>query len=624
MPSVQRLLEDRLATAIRAAFPEAAQARAVVMPVQDERFGDYQANGAMALAKRLGRKPRDVAAAIVAAADLADVADPPEIAGPGFINLRLSAGWLAGQLAGMLDDARLGVPCPGERRTIVVDYSAPNLAKEMHVGHLRSTIIGDALVRVLDFLGHTVIRQNHVGDWGTQFGMLTAHFYQETSGMDERTDVITSRQGAFIMDLEEFYRQAKRRFDEDPKFASVAREFVVRLQRGDLEVRRLWEQVKRISLWHCDQVYRRLGINFANEDFRGESAYNDVLADIIKALADKGLLTESQGAQCVFLKDAEGKPLFAAKDGSPLPLIVQKSDEGYLYATTDLAAVAFRTGNLPGTANPESEIRNPNSPRADRILYVTDARQSLHFRMMFAAARAAGFAPPEVSLEHVAFGMMMGSDNRPFKTREGGTVKLMDLLDEAERRALDLVTQKNDQDVAAERAEALSDDEKKDIARVVGIGALKYADLSQNRTKDYVFAWDKMLALDGNTAPYMQYACARINSIARRGGLDLAALMRGPASGEGFMLAEPAERRLALALLQFAETVETVADDCVPHVLCGYLYRLAGAFMGFYETCPVLKADEPLRTSRLALCGLTTKVIAKGLDLLGIATAERM
>ncbi|HUU11166.1 MAG TPA: arginine--tRNA ligase, partial [Phycisphaerae bacterium] len=253
-----------------------------------------------------------------------------------------------------------------------------------------------------------------------------------------------------------------------------------------------------------------------------------------------------------------------------------------------------------------------------------DARQGLHFRMVFAVARKAGFAPPAVSLEHVAFGTMLGADGRPFRTREGGTVKLMDLLDEAERRALDLVTQKNDQDVAAERAEALSDDEKKDIARVVGIGALKYADLSQNRTKDYVFAWDKMLALDGNTAPYMQYACARINSIARRGGLDLAALMRGPASGEGFMLAEPAERRLALALLQFAETVETVADDCVPHVLCGYLYRLAGAFMGFYETCPVLKADEPIRTSRLALCGLTVKVIAKGLDLLGIATAERM
>ena len=624
MPSVQRLLEDRLATAIRAAFPEAAQAPAVVMPVQDERFGDYQANGAMALAKRLGKRPRDVAAAIVAAADLADVADPPEIAGPGFINLRFSAAWLAGQLATMLDDARLGVPRPGDRRTIVVDYSAPNLAKEMHVGHLRSTIIGDALVRVLDFLGHTVIRQNHVGDWGTQFGMLVA--YVERQGLIQP---VAGAPGHFFVDkaledLEALYREAKRLFDTDPGFAQEARETVVKLQGGDPRTREIWQDFLLLSIGHCKKVYGRLGVLLTDADVRGESAYNDVLRDIVEDLRKKGLLAESQGAQCVFLNGPDGKPLFVNKDGSPMPLIVQKSDEGYLYATTDLAAVAFRTGNLPGTANPESEIRNPNSPRADRILYVTDARQSLHFRMMFAAARAAGFAPPEVSLEHVAFGMMMGSDNRPFKTREGGTVKLMDLLDEAERRALDLVTQKNDQDVAAERAEALSDDEKNDIARVVGIGALKYADLSQNRTKDYVFAWDKMLALDGNTAPYMQYACARINSIARRGGLDLAALMRGPASGEGFMLAEPAERRLALALLQFAETVETVADDCVPHVLCGYLYRLAGAFMGFYETCPVLKADEPLRTSRLALCGLTTKVIAKGLDLLGIATAERM
>jgi len=616
MTNVQRTLDDRLTAAIRAAFPDAADAPAIVMQAQDERFGDYQANGAMALAKRLGKKPRDVAAEIVAKADLAGMAETPKIAGPGFINITLSPDWLAARLAEMLTDQRLGVPSPARCQTIVVDYSAPNLAKEMHVGHLRSTIIGDALVRVLEFLGHTVIRQNHVGDWGTQIGMLVA--YIEREGLIQPVE---DWQEAFFSDkvlddLEALYRESKQMFDADDEFAREARETVVRLQGGDERTLNIWHCFLVVSVGHCRKVYERLGVLLTNDDIRGESAYNDVLPGIVEALTARGLLSESEGAQCVFLDE------FKAKDGSPLPLIVQKSDEGYLYATTDLAAIAFRTGNLPETANPSSEIRNPKSPRAKRVLYVVDARQSLHFRMVFAVARAAGFASEDVSLEHVGFGMMLGPDSRPFKTREGGTVKLMDLIDEAEKRARTLLEEK--QAELPEDQRTVSDTDKPEIARIVGIGALKYADLAQNRTKDYVFSWDKMLSLDGNTAPYMQYAFARIHSIARKGGLDLAEVAREPTPGEAFSLAEPAERRLAVALLQFPETVEAVAAECLPHVLCGYLYRLAGAFMGFYETCPVLKAEEPVRTSRLRLCALTAKVIEKGLGLLGIETAERM
>ena len=618
MANIQRRLDDRLTAAIRGVFPEAADAPAIVMQAQDERFGDYQANGAMALAKRLGKNPRDVAAEIVAAADLSGIAENVEIAGPGFINITLSPDWLAAQLAEVLADERLGVPSPAQRQTIVVDYSAPNLAKEMHVGHLRSTIIGDALVRVLEFLGHDVKRQNHVGDWGTQFGMLLEYMYKQFAAVGTlfqddsgRLQPIPDVSGAKpekaqaeaalidvgnklrLGDLELLYRKAKENFDKNAEFAESARQRVRLLQSGDSFTRAMWSMYTGSSVEHCRRLYRRLGVRLTDQDVRGESAYNEALPDVVEALKAKGLLTESQGARCVFLDE------FKAKDGSPLPLIVQKSDEGYLYATTDLAAVRYRVGEL----------------KANRILYVVDARQSLHFRMLFAVAKEAGFAPPGVSLEHVGFGMMLGPDNRPFKTREGGTVKLMDLIDEAEGRAFDLVTEKNPD---------LPEDDRRHIARVVGIGALKYADLAQNRTKDYVFSWNKMLSLDGNTAPYMQYAFARIHSIARKGGLDLADLVREPAADEGFTLAEPAERRLAVALLQFAETVETVAADCLPHVLCGYLYRLAGAFMGFYETCPVLKAEQAVRASRLRLCALTATVIKKGLGLLGIDTAERM
>ena len=602
MPNIRQLLDERVTAAIRGTFRGAADAPAIVMQAQDERFGDYQANGAMALAKRLGKNPRDVAAEILAAADLSDVAENVEIAGPGVINITLSPDWLAARLADVLTDERLGVPSPTEQQTIVVDYSAPNLAKEMHVGHLRSTIIGDALVRVLSFLDHNVIRQNHVGDWGMQVGMLVAYIRREDLIVfDGAGGAGAAFADVRLEDLEALYREAKLLLDADEEFRRECRETVVELHKGDPEILRYWDWFRLLSIGHCKKVYERLGVLLTDRDICGESAYKNVLADVVAELERRGLLAESQGAQCVFLDE------FKAKDGSPLPLIVQKSDEGYLYATTDLAAIRYRVGEL----------------KANRVLYVVDARQSLHFRMMFAVAKAAGFAPQDVGLEHVGFGMMLGPDNRPFKTREGGTVKLMDLIDEAEKRARTLLEEKQ-ADLPEDQREPLPEEEREHIARIVGIGALKYADLAQNRTKDYVFSWNKMLSLDGNTAPYMQYAFARIHSIARKGGIDLAEVAREPASSQGFSLAEAAERRLAVALLQFPETVEAVAADCVPHVLCGYMYRLAGAFMGFYETCPVLKADEPVRTSRLRLCALTARVIEKGLGLLGIETAERM
>ena len=610
MPNVQRILEERVTDAMRAAFP-GTDAPAVVVLSQDPKFGDYQANGAMALAKQLKRKARDVAAEIVARLNVSDLCEKPEIAGPGFINLRLRTAWVSDQLGKINPDDRLGVEPAARPETVVVDYSAPNLAKEMHVGHLRSTIIGDALVRMLEFARHPegkVIRQNHVGDWGTQFGMLVEFLL--VSG---RLQIVGSTvAGPTMKDLEEFYKRAKARFDEDPEFARRARDRVVLLQQGNLLTRMCWQWFVTDSMDYCQEVYARLGALLTREDVRGESAYNEVLPGIVETLREKRLLVESQGAQCVFLSDASGKPLFVSKDGDPLPLIVQKSDEGYLYATTDLAAIAFRTGNLPPPDNPQSAIRNPQSPRAGRILYVVDARQSLHFQMVFECARRAGFAPENVRLEHIAFGTMMGPDGRPFKTREGGTVKLMDLLDEAEKRAFDLVSAKSGD---------LSEDERKSIARIVGIGAVKYADLSQNRTSDYIFSWDKMLSLDGNTAPYMQYAYARIRSIFRKGGHEAEDHRK---YDKPIALTMPQEVALAKAILRFAEFLDRALEDYRPNVLAAYLYDLAGAFTAFYDACPVIQSEEPTRSERLKLCDLAARVIQQGLALLGIETAERM
>jgi arginyl-tRNA synthetase len=596
-------LERRLSVALEAAGAPAGRPAMVAQAGRPE-FGDYQANGIMTAAKRMKANPRELAQAVLAQADLGDLAESVQIAGPGFLNIRLRADWLAGRVSELLNDKeRLGVeqrppkePAwtapkgvleldrPAVREKVVVDYSGPNLAKEMHVGHLRSTIIGDALARVLDFIGYEVIRQNHVGDWGTQFGMLTAYMEQQTKLVHLDgfpVDVYILR------DLEEFYREAKQLFDTDPSFAQKARDYVVRLQSGDQQVSDVWNSFVHKSLIHAQKIYIRLGVLLTLADIRGESEYNEDLPGVVADLKTLGLLSDSQGAKCVFL------PEFSGQDGQPLPVIVQKSDGGYLYATTDMAAVRYRVNVL----------------KADRILYVTDSRQALHFQQVFAVARAAGFVPPEVSLEHVAFGTMMGPDRKPFKTRSGDTVKLMDLLDEAEARAYELVSQKSPE---------LPEDQRRAIARTVGIGAVKYADLSQNRASDYVFSWDKMLSLEGNTAPYMQYAYARIASIFRKGEHEAGG------TAAAVTIAEPAERLLALRLAQLAEVVSAVAADSTPHVLCGYLYDLAGAFMGFYESCPVLTAPQAVRSSRLRLCELTARTIQEGLRLLGIGVIEQM
>ena len=571
-------LEKRISAALTEATGSARPAPAIISPSAKPEFGDYQANGVMAAAKAARTNPRALAAKVLEKLDLSDLAEKVEIAGPGFLNITLRSDMLSRQASTAAQDDRLGVAAAERPQEIVVDYSAPNLAKEMHVGHLRSTIIGDALVGVLEFLGHTVIRQNHVGDWGTQFGMLLAHMDELSASADSE-----------LADLEEFYREAKKRFDEDAAFADKARQYVVRLQGGDADCRRNWQRFIAESMRHCEQVYSRLGVRLMAADVRGESAYNADLPAVVEDLRRAGLLTESQGAQCVFLEQ------FTGEDGKPLPIIVQKSDGGYLYATTDLAAMRYRANVL----------------HADRILYVMDHRQSLHLRQLFDLSRKAGFISPDVPLEHVAFGTMQGEDGRPFRTRAGGTIKLIDLLDEAERRAMDVVRAKSPE-MPVEHATR--------IARVVGIGAVKYADLSMDRISDYKFSYDKMLSLAGNTAPYMQYAYARVRSIFRKGAEDAAAMDDVPIN-----VIEPAERELVKRLLRLEEVLQTVAAESKPNMLTAYLYDLAGAFTTFYETCPVLKADTAeIRASRLRLCDLTARTIRLGLGLLGIEVVEQM
>ena len=543
-------------------------------------FGHYQANGIMAAAKRNRTNPRALAERVLAALQADDLVESIEVAGPGFLNIRLSDAFLAQHLAA---EAPL-VERTAEPQTVVVDYSSPNLAKEMHVGHLRSTIIGDAVARTLEALGHRVVRQNHVGDWGTQFGMLLAHL-NETGGDTQ-----------VLADLEDFYRAAKSRFDADPEFADRSRAMVVSLQSGDEDTRARWRQFIEVSLAHCQGLYDRLGTSLTRADATAESAYNDDLPDIIDGLQRKNLLTESEGAQCVFLPDL----------GTELPVIVQKSDGGYLYATTDLAAIRHRALRLG----------------ANRILYFTDSRQTLHFRQVFAVAKAAGFTAPETRLEHMPFGNMLDTDGRPFRTREGGVVKLTDLLDEAEARALAELARRNP-GLAGEGAPATdthSTDiaERNQIARAVGIGAVKYADLSKNRSSDYVFDWERMLSFEGNTAPYLQYAYARIQSLFRRGGITPESL-QGNAEPHA-----PAERALAVALIRCAEVLDQVAADGTPHLLCGYLYDLATKFTGFYEQCPILGASGAEREHRLRFAQRTARTLKFGLNLLGIETVDRM
>ena len=541
-------------------------------------FGDYQVNGVMAIAKQLKMNPRELATKVVDSISIENenLIEKLEIAGPGFINIYVSNSALLQRSNDILTNSLPLVSPSEESHTIVVDYSAPNLAKEMHVGHLRGTIIGDSLVRILEYIGHNVLRQNHVGDWGTQFGMLISYMQEiEKDGAENK-----------LADLETFYRAAKEKFDSDEEFANVARASVVKLQKGEPEYLKAWQTFIEESLSHCQAVYYKLNVTLKREHLDAESFYNDQLPIIVQELEAKSLLENSNGAKVVFL------PEFMGKEDEPLPTIIQKSDGGYLYATTDLAAVKYRSFNL----------------NADRSLYVVDARQSLHFQQVFAVAKKAGFSSDKISLEHIAYGTMMGKDGKPFKTRSGDTIKLVELLDEAVKRAYDLVTS---------RSEELSEKERQLIAREIGIAAVKYADLSKNRTSDYIFDWSSMLSFEGNTAPYLMYAYARINSI-------LAKVTGGSSQYLIATCSVPEERALLVKLLQFPEIVHAVAGDCYPNQLCNFLYELASQFMRFYEACPILKADEEVMVSRLALCKLCAQTLNQGLDLLGINTLDKM
>jgi len=539
-------------------------------------FGDYQANGAMAAAKAMKTNPRELAQKIVGSLDLTGVAEKVDIAGPGFINIHLANDWLAQQLT-----VAAAEPSQHDNpQTVVIDYSSPNLAKEMHVGHLRSSIIGDAIARVLEYSGDNVVRQNHVGDWGTQFGMLIAELeIHLTEG--EKADLA-------LKDLEGFYQQAKAHFDADATFADKARNYVVRLQSGDKQLLSLWKQFKSVSLRHSEDIYNTLNVTLKPQDVHGESAYNNDLAPLVSELESQGLAVKDEGALVVFLQE------LADKNGKPSPVIVRKKDGGFLYATTDLAALRYRTGQL----------------NADRVLYFIDARQALHMQQVFTLARKAGFVDEWVSLEHHAFGTMMGPDGKPFKTRDGGTVKLATLLDEAIERAAKVVKANPE----------FSPEEAATIARKVGIGAVKYADLSKTRTHDYIFDWDAMLSFEGNTGPYLQYAYTRIKSIFRNANTAMETF-------DGVLRIEaPQEKALALKTLQFAEVIEQVCAEAYPHLLCTYLYDLASLFMSFYEACPMLKAeiDQETRASRLQLSKAVAETLSQGLELLGIEVMERM
>lgn len=575
--NIRQFLEARVEQAMQAAGA-AKDSPAVIKPSGRPEFGDYQANGVMGAAKKLKINPRELATRVIEHLDLNSIADNVEIAGPGFINIHLNDSWLSLQAESTLNHASLGINPTEPSQKVVIDYSAPNLAKEMHVGHLRSTIIGDTMARTLRYLGHTVIAQNHVGDWGTQFGMLLAHM----KSLQSDTEALSMQLG----DLETFYRAAKTRFDNEEGFADIARDYVVRLQSGDQECYDLWQQFVEVSLSHCDAVYERLGVLLTRKDLMPESAYNDDLANVVADLNAAGMLTENDGAKCVFLEEFKGR------DDTLLPAIVQKSDGGFLYATSDIAAARYRHNEL----------------KADRVLYFVDARQGTHLAQVFAIAKKANFVPETMSFEHMAFGTMMGKDGKPFATRTGGTVKLTDLLDEAEQRAFDLVSEKNpDLDEASRRK----------ISGLVGIGAVKYADLSKSRTSDYIFNWDTMLSFEGNTSPYLQYAHARVRSLfAKAGEVDTSAKIS---------ISEPAEHQLALTILRFSEVLELVEKDGTPNSLCNYLFELAGNFMTFYEACPILKTeDKEICASRLQLSQLTADTLKTGLDLLGIAAPERM
>ncbi|MBN2826015.1 MAG: arginine--tRNA ligase [Campylobacterales bacterium] len=565
-------IKSTIAALLQEAFAQSdieLQGEIVIHEATKPQFGDYQYNGIMPLAKVYKTNPRQIAAKVVANIATDGFIKKVEIAGAGFINIWLNDTLLSAEATNSLMDSQIGVATTSQAQTIIVDYSGPNMAKEMHVGHLRSTIIGDALAKLFEFMGHSVIRQNHIGDWGTQFGMLIA--YLEEQGVE---------QSGGLKDLEAFYKAAKKRFDEDESFANTAREYVVKIQQGDKHCLELWERFINISLSHCEDVYTKLDVSLTQEDVRAESFYNSDLGNVITDLEKTNLLEVSEGAKCVFI------------EGQEIPVIVQKGDGGYLYATTDLAALRYRANTL----------------NANRILYVVDARQAGHFKAVFDVAKRAGFVPQATKLEHIAFGTMMDRSGKPFKTRDGGTVKLIELLDEAVIRAKEAIKER----------ESYSEDELETVAKIVGIGAVKYADLSINRESNYVFDWDKMLSFDGNTSLYMQYAYARIQSILKKYDGDIEKCK--------IVIGDEIEHKLILTLLKFEDVLTKAAIDASPHSISAYLYEVAVLFMKFYEQNPILKEglERELKESRIAIATLCAKTIKLGLDILGIKVLDRL
>jgi arginyl-tRNA synthetase len=541
----------------------------VISDATKPEFGDYQFNGIMKLAKILKQNPRQIATNVVEHIDTTGMIAKVEVAGPGFINIWLNNNWLSQQTNRIVTDERVGVGYVETPKKVVVDYSGPNMAKQMHVGHLRSSIIGDTLATLLEFLGDDVIRQNHIGDWGTQFGMLIA--YLEEQNTDGNTQE--------LKDLEQFYKDAKVRFDESELFANKARDYVVKIQSGDEHCLTLWQSFIDASLGHCEEVYEKLGVNLTRNDVRAESFYNPQLPNVINTLRKREMSTTSDGAECVFL------------DGAEIPVIVQKGDGGYLYATTDLAALEYRAKEL----------------KANRICYVVDARQSGHFKQVFTIAKQAGMVGEDVSLEHIGFGTMMDKSGKPFKTRDGGTVKLVDLLDEAIVKAK----------ASIKNPEEYSEEALNHTAKVLGIGAVKYADLSISRESNYIFSWDKMLSFEGNTAMYMQYAYARTQSILRKYNAEVTG---------NIIVSDEIEHRLALMLLKFEDTLIKASIEATPHTITGYLYDLVTLFMKFYEQNPILKEEieEDVKQSRLQLTKLTGTVIKKALNILGIEVVDKI
>jgi arginyl-tRNA synthetase len=562
-----------LAQRLRAALPAGATIDPVVTLATDARFGDYQTNIAMLLAKEQRANPRQIAQEIIAKLDLAGIAEPAEIAGAGFINFRITPAYLQDRLAGVMGDTKLGVPAAAKPMTVVIDFSSPNVAKPMHVGHIRSTILGDSLTRVARFLGHRVITDNHIGDWGTQFGKVIY-------GWKHWRDDAALQQNP-VEELVRLYKKADVAAGTDAEVLRECREELVKLQQGDAENVAIWKQCVALSWKEFERMYELLDVHF--DEHLGESAYNDRLAPLVQRLLDSGIAEISEGAVCIFFRD---NPALAEK-----PCLIRKGDGGYLYATTDLATIEYRI-----------ERWHP-----DQIWYVVGAPQQLHFDQLFAAARRMGI---EAGLRFVPFGSILGEDRKLMKTRSGENVSLESLLSEAQERALALVEQKNPE---------LPDAEKREVARTVGIGAVKYADLSQSRMTDYIFSWDKMLSFQGNTAPYLQNAYVRVRSIFRK--LEAEWERKGAAA---ILLREPTELVLAKKLVQLGETIPQVLVDFRPNVLANYLFELANTFHGFYEACPVLKSEEPVRSSRLALCDLTARVLHQGLDLMGIRVPEKM